>query len=295
MSSPQLPRAPKPFLKWAGGKSQLLNQFTALYPKTFNGYHEPFVGSAAVYFHLYGLKASGRLEGALHPVRLTDSNDELINCYQVVRDPTGTFSQLDALVAILGEHRRNHSSEHYYSVRALPPGELTKVARAARLIYLNKTCYNGLYRVNHRGQFNVPMGSYKNPRIFDADELACASQALQQVEIAVADFHEVVEQSRPGDLVYLDPPYFPLTPTASFTSYTENAFGESEQRELAQVFRDLDRKGCLVMLSNSWTPFILNLYQDYRCVEVQATRAINSKAERRGVISELVVLNYDPP
>ncbi|MEK7326433.1 MAG: DNA adenine methylase [Chloroflexota bacterium] len=271
----------RPFLKWAGGKSRLLGQFAGLYPCQFAGYHEPFVGSAAVYFHLCGLRAP------VKRVRLTDSNAELVNCYTVVRD------DVDSLIDSLAKHKRQHSPEHYYEVRAQSLDALSEVERAARLIYLNKTCYNGLYRVNRRGQFNVPMGSYKNPGIFDPDELRQASRALQNAEIEVAPFAAAARRARKGDFVYFDPPYHPLSSTANFTSYTESAFGEQEQGELAQAFRELDRKGCKVMLSNSWTPFIRNLYKGYRLVEVKAARAINSKAEKRGKVSELVVLNYD--
>lgn len=272
----------RPFLKWAGGKGRLLDQFAALYPRSLAGYHEPFVGSAAVFFHLRALRAEMR------PARLTDSNEELINCYRCVRD------EVEALIALLAEHKARHGPEHYYHVRAQVPDTLTRVERAARFIYLNKTCYNGLYRVNRRGQFNVPLGRYKNPGIFDPGDLRRASQALQDVMLEVASFRDVVAQARAGDFVYFDPPYFPLTRTANFTAYTENAFGEQEQRELAQVFGALDRKGCRVMLSNSWTPFILDLYRSYRCLEVRARRAINSDPARRGPIREVVVINYDP-
>lgn len=273
----------RPFLKWAGGKGQLLGQFAGLYPCQFAGYHEPFVGSAAVYFHLCGLRTP------IRRARLTDSNAELVNCYTMVRD------DVDSLIASLAKHRQQHSPDHYYEVRAQTPDALREVERAARLIYLNKTCYNGLYRVNRQGQFNVPMGSYKNPRIFDPAELRRASRALQNAEIEVAPFASVVKRARRGDFVYFDPPYHPLSNTANFTSYTQSTFGEQEQHELAHAFRELDRKGCKVMLSNSWTPFIRNLYKGFRLVEVKAVRVINSKAERRGKVSELVVLNYEEP
>jgi len=278
---------PRPFLKWAGGKSQLLAQFAPLYPR-FEGYHEPFVGSAAVFFHLCQLEAQGRLGHALARARLTDSNAELINCYCVVRD------QVDALIASLARHKQRHSAEYYYDVRRHTLSDLSPVERAARLIYLNKTCYNGLYRVNRQGQFNVPLGAYQQPGIFDAQELRAASAALQTVELAVADFRGVLHHAHAGDLVYFDPPYHPLNKTSSFTSYTQAAFGEQEQRELAQLYRALADRGCRVMLSNSWSPLILDLYRGFRLVEVKAARAINSKPERRGKISELVVLNFDP-
>jgi DNA adenine methylase len=275
----------KSFLKWAGGKGQLLDQFAPLYPKDFTNYHEPFVGSAAVFFHLYGL---GRLSSRTTQVRLTDSNSELINCYQTVRD------DVDGLIDLLTIYRQQHSQELYYKIRSQIPTDLTPLERAARFIYLNKTCYNGLYRVNRKGQFNVPMGSYKNPRIFEPEELVQAARALTGVELVVADFHDVLNHAKAGDYIYFDPPYYPLTQTANFTCYTENAFGEEQQRDLAQVFRKLDRMGGKVMLSNSWAPFILDLYQGFKLIEVKAARVINSKPDRRGKISELVVLNYEP-
>lgn len=279
---------PKPFLKWAGGKSQLLPVLTALYPPSFKGYHEPFLGSAAVYFHLYALKARGVLADGMTHVTLSDSNGELINCYQVVKD------KLESLLPLLAEHKRKHSDQHYYAVREQLPAELTDIQRAARFIYVNKTCFNGLYRVNRRGQFNVPIGSYKNPGIFEAEALRRASHALQHAEIRVGDFHEVASRAKRGDFIYFDPPYHPLTKTANFTSYTQDTFGEDQQKELAEVYSALDRQGCDVMLSNSWTPFVLDLYKHFDCREVQAARAINSNRERRGKISELVVINYNP-
>jgi DNA adenine methylase len=275
----------KSFLKWAGGKGQLLEQFALLYPQAFLNYHEPFVGSAAVFFHLHGL---GRLSSRTTQARLTDSSRELINCYQIVRDDVGK------LIGLLTVYRQQHNQELYYRIRSQIPSDLTPLERAARFIYLNKTCYNGLYRVNRKGQFNVPMGSYKNPRIFEPEGLVQAARALSGVELVVADFHDVLNHAKAGDYVYFDPPYYPLTKTASFTSYTENAFGEEQQRDLAQVFRKLDRMGCKVMLSNSWATFILDLYQGFNLIEVRAARVINSKADRRGKISELVVLNYEP-
>lgn len=281
-------KPPKPFLKWAGGKGQLLDKFASLYPSSFMGYHEPFVGSAAVYFHLSNLRLTRHQPLSVMRVYLADSNSELVNCYIVVRD------NLRALLPLLETHKLQHSETYYYRVREQSPCELTDVERAARFIYLNKTCFNGLYRVNRNGQFNVPIGSYKNPSIYDAKVLERASTALRFATITVDEFHKVLDRAQRGDFVYFDPPYFPLTKTASFTSYTQDNFGEGKQRELSQVFRDLDNKGCSVMLSNSWTEFILDLYKDYKRIEVKASRAINSKGDGRGKVSELVVLNYEP-
>lgn len=276
--------APKPFLKWAGGKTQLLSQIAPHFPAEFNHYCEPFTGSAAVYWRLYSLREQGRAQ--FSGARLADSNTELINCYQVVRDDAA------GLIEKLTNHRQQHQKDYYYHIRAQQVTDLSPVDRAARFIYLNKTCYNGLYRVNRAGQFNVPMGRYQNPAIFDAAALHSASRALQGVEIAQADFRELLDWAQGGDFIYFDPPYVPLSPTASFTSYTPHPFGEGDQQELADVYRELNRRGCLLMLSNSWTPTILALYRDFHCRELKASRAINSKADKRGLVSEVLVINY---
>ncbi len=275
----------RPFLKWAGGKTQLLPQLEPLFPNRFNGYHEPFVGSAAVYFHFYNLKQAGELKSALQRVRLTDSNEELINCYRAVRD------EVESVIARLVEHKQNHSPQYYYAVRDQNPANLGEVERAARVIYLNKTCYNGLYRVNRNGQFNVPPGSYKNPGIFDPAGLRAASRALADVTLEVADFREVLKRARRGDFIYFDPPYYPLTKTASFTSYTRAPFGKPDHQSLAQVLKALDEKGCKVMLNNSWTGFTRRLYPGFKRLELRAARPINSKPAQRGKISEMVVVN----
>lgn len=277
---------PKPFLKWAGGKTQLLDQLTELFPENFFRYCEPFMGSAAVFWQIFGLREKEKVNFSL--ARITDTNAELVNTYCVVRD------DVKALIQLLFAHRKNHSKEYYYEVRALHPGRLSNIERAARFIYLNKTCFNGLYRVNRSGQFNVPMGSYKDPAIFDVDELVTASQALQNVVLEVSDFRDTLQWAQAGDFIYLDPPYAPVSKTSSFTSYTEKPFGEQEQKELFSLFCHLDNIGCKVMLSNSWVDSILELYKNFTCIEVKASRAINSKPEKRGKISELVVINYAP-
>ncbi len=272
----------RPFLKWAGGKQRLLAQYEAFFPDEFNRYFEPFVGGGAVFFHLWN---TDRLR---KDVVLSDNNEELINVYRVVRD------DLEALCVLLAMHQERHCREYYYRIRALDRGQvpLTPVERAARTIYLNRTCYNGLYRVNSKGQFNVPMGSYKDPRVLQEDVLRAASAALQGTRIEAMDFRNVVTMARPGDFVYFDPPYFPVSKTASFTGYTAGSFDADDQRDLAQVFARLTDKGCLCMLSNSYTPFILRLYRDFRVETVSAIRAINSNGGKRGSIREIVVLNY---
>jgi DNA adenine methylase len=272
----------KPFLKWVGGKQQLLVQFEAFLPVGISRYLEPFVGGGAVFFHYWN---TGRLP---KNVFLLDNNEELINAYRVVRD------QVDALIEQLTIHKRKHNQSYYYRIRDLDrrPANLTEVERAARTIYLNRTCYNGLYRVNSKGQFNVPIGSYKEPQIVYEEILNAASTALQGTTIKCGDFRKVVEFARAGDFFYFDPPYDPVSKTASFTGYTSASFNDEDQRDLARVFAQLTEMKCRCMLSNSYTPFILDLYRNFRIEVVQAKRAVNSNGNGRGHISEVVVLNY---
>jgi DNA adenine methylase len=280
-----------PFLKWAGGKTQLLPQLSRLLPSDFGRYAEPFVGSAALFFQL-------RRSRGKFPSILMDFNDELVNCFSVVRD------SVDDLIPLLEKHRANHSREYYYKIRDLSPNQMASTDRAARLIYLNKTCFNGLYRVNSRGQFNVPIGSYAKPGIYDEPSLRSASKSLQDTEILQADFTAVQDYVNKGDFVYFDPPYHPISKTSSFTGYTvRNAglptrkreapsFGVEEQQLVAAVFKKLDEKGCLLMLSNSDSPRIRQYYQDYRIDIVSARRVINCDGTKRGAIDEIVVRNY---
>lgn len=273
-SKPFIGNRPKPPVKWAGGKGQLISQFEPLFPKqNFNLYIEPFVGGGAVYFHL------------LPPAAIIiDNNPELINFYLVVRD------NLEPLLVDLEKHQNN--KEYYYRVRALNPNKMDAVSRASRFLYLNKTGYNGLWRVNKKGRHNVPFGQYKNPKIADKENLQQVSRVLQRAEIILGDFSKAVDFALPGAFIYLDPPYHPLSETANFTSYTSNSFGVNDQQRLAEVFKQLDEKGCQVMLSNSDTPFIRELYKGYDIKVVYARRAINCCAEKRGPISELVIRNY---
>jgi len=270
------------FLKWAGGKSQLLDQFKNIFPRNFESYYEPFIGSGAVFFYVKSRLAPKK-------VSLSDLNEELINCYTVVRD------NVSELVESLANHKSHHSKEYYYSVRSANTHKLTNVERASRLIYLNKTCFNGLYRVNSSGQFNVPFGDYKNPKIFDNETLLRASDLLQDVELLVMHFSKVVGFADKKDLVYFDPPYVPISRTSNFTSYSKEEFSAKEQERLADTFKVLDSCGCYVMLSNSDHPFVRELYRDYEknTVVVRAKRMINSVGSRRGAINELVIRNYD--
>ena len=277
---------PSPFVKWAGGKSKLLSQFEPFFPTGFGRYIEPFVGGGAVFFHLF---RQGRLTGK--ETVLVDSLEELINCYRVVQ------ARVEELIAELQLHEPHKGDEGYfYEVRALDrtPGYARRgeIERAARFLFLNRTCYNGLYRVNRRGEFNVPYGRYDNPTICPAGNLRAVSRALQGVTLLAGDFTRCLETAAQGDFIYLDPPYHPLSDTANFTSYTSGDFGVEDQQRLAALFRELDHRGCRVMLSNSSTGLIRELYSDYHQVEVQAARVISSKTDARGAIPELLVMNY---
>lgn len=278
----------RPFLKWAGGKGQLLPELTNRLPPHFGRYHEPFVGGGALFFSLWG---GGRLAAG---ATLSDYNAELIDCYRAVRD------HAEELIAALLHHKPNFSDkEYFYEVRAWdrqPDFQRRPlVERAARTIFLNRTCYNGLYRLNNRRQFNAPFGHYKNPLIVDPENMREASRALRDVELHVGDFGDVVEQVRPGDFVYFDPPYVPLSATASFTAYTHQGFAEAEQRRLAEVFFALAERGCYVMLSNSYTALARELYAGQPVHEpILASRKINCDGKKRGEIEELIVCSYEP-
>lgn len=268
---------PRPFLKWAGGKGQLLEQLKPLLPHTpWRRYFEPFVGSAALFFALRPAEAT-----------LSDVNRELIDCYVAVQ------KHVERLVFALERHE--YDEQLYYEVRKQDPADLDLPTRAARTIYLNKTGYNGLYRVNRAGRFNVPFGRYTNPgfRSPDSvDNLRACSRALRTAKLAVRDFGQVVRHARRGDFVYFDPPYVPLSETSAFTSYAAAGFGPAEQARLAEVVGELSDAGVLVMLSNSDTPMVRTLYAKYRIDVVTASRSINSRATGRGKVHEVVVRNY---
>lgn len=268
-----------PILKWAGGKTQLLKYYSSLYPAEFNRYFEPFVGGGAVFFNQIAKNPNLRAV-------LSDSNAELINCYNMVKNDVGT------VIRLLKKHRND--KEHFLRVRALDVANLSPQERAARLIFLNKTCFNGLHRVNRKGQFNVPFGKYTNPKICDEVNLRAAAIALCNTKLTVSNFETVLSQAKEGDFVYLDPPYQPLNATSSFTSYTSNAFKETDQERLRNVFKKLTDKGVHAMLSNSDTPLIRELYDGFRIETVYANRAINSKGDKRGRVAEVAILNYSP-
>ena len=268
---------PRPFLKWAGGKSALLDVLLRAAPETFNTYYEPFLGGGALFFGLY---RAGRLQRAV----LSDINPELVDTYQALR------ADVEAVIRVLESYP--YSKDFYYSLREVDPWSLPLAERAARMIYLNKTCYNGLYRVNRAGKFNVPFGRYKNPNYRDVANLRAVAEALQCATLVCASFEDVVSQAQAGDFVYFDPPYAPLSQTARFTEYARGGFRREDQQRLAVVFRELAERGVWVMLSNSDTPFIRELYQDFVITRVHAPRYINSKPSRRGPQAEVLVTNY---
>jgi DNA adenine methylase len=270
-----------PFLKWAGGKNQIFDQLLPFFPNKFENYFEAFVGSGAVFFNLR------RLHGHF-PASLTDRNAELINCYKAIRD------ELAKLIPNLESHKRNHDEKRYYRIREQDPSGLSSVERAARFIYLNKTCYNGLYRVNRSGKFNVPIGSYSNPSVFDEDNLAAVSAVLNGVKLRVADFSAVLDSAKSNDFVYFDPPYY--TEDNGFTGYAVSAsgaasFGADEHRQLRNVVDELSDRGCHVVVSNSDTDYVRRLYREYKKNTVKARRYINCNGAGRHQVSELVITN----
>lgn len=267
--------APAPFLKWAGGKARLVDQFRPYFPEDYGRYFEPFIGGGALYFRL-------QPEDAV----ISDVNERLIGAYIAIRD------ELPALMERLEFHTKKHSRDHYYRCRERlnHARGLSNVDRAALMIYLNKTCFNGLYRENRRGEFNVPIGSYVNPTIFREENLIAVSHQLQQTEIRVNSFEHVLERAQEGDFVYFDPPYVPLNATSSFTSYVGAGFDLQMQQRLAEVFTELAHRGCYVFLSNSDSEVVRELYRGWRMETVRAGRAINSKATGRNSVNELLVI-----
>ena len=267
---PQGIAIPRPFLKWAGGKSQLIQQYIPHFPPQYQTYYEPFLGGGAIFFHLLPQQAV-----------LTDINPALVNVYECVRD------RVEELIELLQEHERSHSLEHYYQTRSIHTG--TNLERAARLIYLNKTCFNGLYRENNKGEFNVPMGKYKNPAVCQSELLRSVSRILKDVAIAIQPFDAVLDHATPNDFVYFDPPYHPISTTSNFTAYSRYSFDSTDQERLREVFGQLAKRGVKVLLSNSDCPFIRELYQGFNIYTISASRAINSNAQKRGKITEVLV------
>ena len=263
----------KPFLKWAGGKGSLIHTLSEFVPASFSRYIEPFVGGGAFFFSLAPERAI-----------LGDSNSELINAYTVVRDNPAE------LMATLGTYR--NTKDEFYRIRALNTDELSPVDRAARFIYLNKTCFNGLYRVNRQGEFNTPYGNNPRARFFDEENLLLVSKRLRNVTLMCSDFDSVLRKAKKGDFVYLDPPYMPISEFSDFKRYTANQFREPEQMRLAQTFKALHEKGCFLLLSNSDHPKILDWYAGFKAVTVNAPRFINCLGDRRGHVKELLITNF---
>ena len=271
-----------PIVKWVGGKRQLLEDIIPLIPKTFTTYVEPFVGGGAVLFDIQPKKAI-----------INDFNHELINIYKIIRDNPND------LISALQEHERLNSEEYFYKIRALDRteqyDEISDVEKAARIIYLNKTCYNGLFRVNQAGQFNSPYGKYKNPNIVNMPVVLAMSKYFNEsnVKIIDGDYKTILKNLRKGAFVYFDPPYMPISSSSSFTGYTENGFDKQQQVELKEECDKLNAKGIKFLLSNSDHPFIRELYKDYEIITVKAKRSINSNGNKRGEINEVLVRNYD--
>ena len=266
-----------PIVKWVGGKRQLMFELLKNMPENYNRYFEPFIGGGALFFELQPDNAY-----------ISDMNEELINLYQVVRN------NVDELVADLQKH--DISKEYFMEIRNIDRTEEYKnwsnIQKASRFIYLNRTCFNGMYRVNSKGEFNVPFGHYKNPRILDENNLINCSNLLQRTEIKHADFSEILKKVKKGDFVYFDPPYVPLSETSRFTSYTKDGFDMDMQFKLRDVCDELDTMGVKFLLSNSDTKLVNELYENYNIKKVFASRQINANADGRGKITEVLVRNY---
>ncbi|HEX5655894.1 MAG TPA: DNA adenine methylase [Polyangiales bacterium] len=269
----------RPFLKWVGGKRALLPSLCARLPPGVDRMRhvEPFAGGAALFF-----------DRAPNRALLCDVNPDLVTAYQAVRD------EVEVVLRHLAELAGRHDKECYYQarVRYNAREHASDAERAALFIYLNKTCFNGLYRVNKRGHFNVPMGRYTRPTILDASALRRASARLHGVDVRCAPFQALIELGRPGDFVYLDPPYEPLSRTANFTAYARDGFTQSDQRALRDLFGELDRRGAKLMLSNADVPFVRDLYQGFRISRVLAPRAISCNPRKRAAVSEVLICNY---
>ena len=271
----------QPFLKWAGGKRQLLPEIRKYLPQKIKTYYEPFIGAGAVLFDIQPKKAV-----------INDINTELINVYETIKN------HVDELIEDLKKHKND--KDYYYDIRDLDRKpeykQLSSIERASRIIYLNKTCFNGLFRVNSQGQFNVPFGKYKNPQIVNEVVIRAVHNYLSSndVQILNGDFETAVETAKKGDFVYFDPPYDPVSDTSSFTGYSLDGFNKDDQKRLKYLFVELDKRGVNVMLSNSATDFIKELYEGFNIQIVSASRNINANASGRGKIDEVLVMNYEP-
>ncbi|MCL2779316.1 MAG: Dam family site-specific DNA-(adenine-N6)-methyltransferase [Polyangiaceae bacterium] len=282
----------RPVIKWAGGKRRLVERLMLLMPPgSFNTYAEPFCGGAAMFFAL-AAEERKRFKKAI----LVDKNEDLIALYRAIQ------SDVESLVVRVKKYSDKHlkldpagRSSHYYDVRAANPAKLSDPARGARLLFLNKTCYNGLWRVNASGKNNVPFGRYATPRILDVETLRAASVALAGVDLRVADFASVAAELSSGDFAYFDPPYVPVSKTSNFTAYAVDGFGPNDQTRLASLMGELADRRVFAMLSNAWSEQTCALYNKFRMETIAARRNINSNTKKRGDVEEMVVMNYPAP
>lgn len=273
----------KPFVKWAGGKRQIMNEIMKYIPFNYNTYYEPFVGGGAVFFELAPKKAV-----------LNDYNKELINVFKCIKDEV----KFEKMCTELNHHEANHSEDYYYSIRNLDKdkNKFNKIAdykRAARTIYLNKACFNGLYRVNSKNEFNVPFGKKTKVNTYEGQNLGVVHCILNfnDIKLLSTDFEEAVKTAKKGDFVYFDPPYD--SDTSTFNSYTEDGFGKKEQERLAKLYKELSDRGCYVMLSNHNTKLVNELYKDYNIHVIEAKRNINANGKKRGKVEEVIITNYE--
>ena len=275
---------PKPFVKWAGGKRQLIPILNENLPKSFGTYYEPFIGGGALLFHMLTERDGQKCS-------ISDLNSDLVLAYTTIRD------RIDDLISSLKSHEKNYrkdSKSYYYSVRESNPR--SEIEKTSRLLFLNRTCFNGLYRVNSKGKFNVPLGRYTNPNIVNEDNLRSVSNILQasKVSIKCRDFGAVLRDAKKGDLVYFDPPYQPVSDTANFTSYTNKDFTDKDLERLADLCNKLDSKGCKVLLSNSDSKQVSDMFsaKPWKVNKIQANRSINSNSSKRTGHFELLIKNY---
>ena len=273
----------KPFVKWAGGKRSIIDKLIKLVPDDYKTYYEPFVGGGALLFELQPKKAV-----------INDYNSELMNVYECIKDE----DKFSNMCNELNKHETNHSEEYYYKIRDLDKNKdkfnkLDDYKRADRTIYLNKACFNGLYRVNSKNEFNVPSGKKSKVNTYDGPNLGIIHCLLNffDIKLQSIDFEESVKTAKKGDFIYFDPPYD--SDTSTFNSYTENGFGKEEQKRLSEVFKDLDKRGCYVMLSNYNTSLIKELYKGYNFHHITAQRNIGASAKNRGMVEEVIITNYN--
>ncbi len=275
---------PKPFVKWAGGKRQLIPILNENLPKSFGTYFEPFLGGGALLFHILTERKDQKCS-------ISDLNSDLVLTYTIIRD------RIDELISSLKNHERNYhkdSKSYYYSVRESNPR--SEIEKTSRLLFMNRTCFNGLYRVNSKGKFNVPLGKYTNPNIVNEENLRAVCSILQSSRVAIKcrDFESVLRDAKKGDLVYFDPPYQPVSDTANFTSYTNKSFTYEDLNRLAELCLELDSKGCNVLLSNSDSKDVAELFSNksWKIKKIQANRSINSNSKKRTGHFELLIKNY---